>query len=76
MTNPSKIDARKSKAKNMDNDANMEPKLRSNSIKNKWKNDTKNITRNDAKMKRPEAIGLEGDRAQSAGWGKEFLRSI
>jgi len=34
MTNPCKIDARKSNAKNMENDANMEPKWRSTSIKN------------------------------------------
>ena len=34
MTNPSKIDARKSNATNIKNEANMEPKWRSNSIKN------------------------------------------
>ena len=32
MTNPCKIDARKTNAKNIENDANMEPKWRSNSI--------------------------------------------
>ena len=34
MTNPCKIDARKSNAKNIENDANMVPKWRSTSIKN------------------------------------------
>ena len=33
MTTPCKIDARKRNAKNMENDANMAPKLRSESIK-------------------------------------------
>ena len=33
MTNPCRIDARKSNAKNMENDANMAPKWRSKSIK-------------------------------------------
>ena len=34
MTNPCKIDARKSRTKNMENNANMEPKLKSDSIIN------------------------------------------
>ena len=40
------------------------------------KNDTKNITKNDAKMKRQKAIRLEGPWARSAGRGKEFLRRL
>ena len=37
MTNPCRIDARNSHAKNMENDANMEPKLRSKSINKNMK---------------------------------------
>jgi hypothetical protein len=47
MTNPCRIDARKSNAKNMENDANMAPKWRSKSIKQKWKTIQKHITKND-----------------------------
>ena len=41
MTNPCKIDARKSNARNIENDAKMVPKWRSKSNKNTWTNDTK-----------------------------------
>jgi hypothetical protein len=44
MTVPSKIDARKSDAKNMENDANMAPKWRSKSIKKHEKTIQKNNT--------------------------------
>ena len=62
MTNPCKIDARLFFfSKNIENDANVEPKLRSESITNTWTNYTnKNITKNDAKIKRPKVIGPEG----------------
>ena len=60
MTNPCRIDARKSNAKNMENDANMAPKWRSKSIKKHEKTIQKNITKNDAKMKRQKAMGPEG----------------
>ena len=83
MTVPSKIDARKSDAKNMENDANMAPKWRSKSIKKHEKTIQKNITKNDAKIKRQKAMGPEGRRtrktgpwARSAGRGKEFLRRL
>ena len=76
MTVPSKIDARKSDAKNMENDTNMAPKWRSKSIKKHEKTIQKNITKNDAKIKRQKAIGPEGPWARSAGRGKEFLRRL
>ena len=61
MKSPCRIDARNSQAKNMENDANMEPKWRSKSINKKHeKTIQKNITKNDAKMKRPKAIRSEG----------------
>ena len=60
MTNPCKIDARKRNAKNMENDANMAPKWRSKSIKKHEKTIQKNITKNDAKIKRQKAMGPEG----------------
>ena len=41
MTNPCKTDARKRNAKNMENDANMAPKWRSNSINKHEKNNAK-----------------------------------
>jgi len=67
MTNPCKIDARKNNAKNMENDANMAPKWRSKSIKKHEKTIQKNITKNDAKIKRQKAIGPEGPWAGSEG---------
>ena len=76
MTVPSKIDARKNDAKNMENDANMAPKWRSKSIKKHEKTIQKNITKNDAKIKRQKAIRPEGPWAWSAGRGKEFLRRL
>ena len=45
ITNPYKIDARKSKAKNTENDANMEPILRSISVKSTWTNNTTKTSR-------------------------------
>ena len=36
----------------------------------------KNITKNDAKMERPKAMGPEGPRARSAGRGKEVLQRL
>ena len=60
MKNQCRIDARKRNAKNMENDANMAPQLRSKSIKKHEKTIQKHITKNDAKMKRPKAMGPEG----------------
>ena len=60
MKNPCRIDARKSNANNMENDANMAPKWTSKSIKKHKKNIQKHITKNDAKMKRQKAIRPEG----------------
>ena len=57
MNNPCRIDARNSHAQIMENDANMAPKWRSKSIKKHEKTIQKHITKNDAKMKRPKAIG-------------------
>ena len=57
MRNPCKIDARKRNAKNMENDANMAPKWRSESIKKHEKTIQKHITNNYAKMKRQKAMG-------------------
>ena len=73
MTNPCKIDARKCNAKNMENDANMAPKLKSKYIKKHEKTIQKHIKKNDAKIKRQKAMRLEGPWARSAGRGKEFL---
>ena len=50
MKNPCRIDARNNHAKNMENDANMEPKWTSKSIKKTWKNYTKKNTINYAKL--------------------------
>ena len=60
MKNQCRIDARNNHAKNMENDANMEPKWRSNPSKKHEKTIQKNITKNDAKVKRQKAIGPEG----------------
>ncbi len=67
MKNPCRIDARNNHAKNIENDANMEPKWTSKSIPKTWKNYTKNITKNDAKIKRQKAIRPEGPWAGSEG---------
>ena len=43
MTNPCRIDARKSNAKNMENDTNMAPKWRSQSMKKQYKNTSRKM---------------------------------
>ena len=67
MKNPCRIDARNNHAKNMENDANMAPKWRSKFIKKHKKTIQKNITKNDAKIKRQKVIRPEGPRARSEG---------
>ena len=57
MSIPSKIDARKSSAKNMENDAKMEVNIDQNYMKKLYQ---KKITKNDSKMKRPKAIRPKG----------------
>ena len=61
MTNPCKIDARKSNATNIKNDAKMEIEIHQKYMK------TKQYQNTSRKMIRPKAIGLEGPRARSAG---------
>ena len=60
MKNQCRIDARNNHAKNMENDANMEPKWRSYPSNKHETTIQKNITKHDAKMKRPKAIRSEG----------------
>ena len=60
MTNPCRIDARKNNAQNIENDANMAPKWRSNPSKRHEKTIQKNIAKNDAKIKRQKAMRPEG----------------
>ena len=48
MTSPCEINARKHKAKNIENDAKVEVQIHQKNIQNQ-------ITNNDAKMKRPKA---------------------
>ena len=67
MKNPCRIDARNNHAKNMENDANMEPKWRSNPSKKHEKTIQKNITKNDAKIKRQKGYTPGGARARSDG---------
>ena len=60
MTNPCQIDARKRNATNMENAANMAPNWKSKSTKKHENTIQKNITKNDAKIKRQKAIRPEG----------------
>ena len=54
MNKSCKIDARKSNAKNIENDANLEPKWNSSSINNTRKNDTKKHHEQLCKNEAPE----------------------
>ena len=77
MKTPCRIDARKSNAKNIENDANMEPKWRSNSITNTWKNNFQKTSRKMMqKWSAKKLWALRGPWARSAGRGKEFLRRL
>ena len=60
MTNPCKIDARKSNAKNIENVSTWRQNGGLNQLKKHEKTIQKHITKNDAKMKRPKAIRSEG----------------
>ena len=51
----------------MKHEDDIEPKWRSESIKNIWKNKAKQIMENIAKIEPPKGIGPQGPRAQSAG---------
>ena len=75
MTNPCRIDARKSNAKNIENDANM-IEIDQKCMNQLYKKASRKIKRQRAIGPEGPGPGVTGPWARSAGRGKEFLRRL
>jgi hypothetical protein len=73
MKNQCRIDARNNHAKNMENDANMEPKWRSNPSKKLYKKTSRKMMQ---KLSAKKLYARRGRWAWSVRRGKEFLRRL